>query len=267
MRLLNRILAYESNNFIIVKIQKKLRKIFKIYFVPTNLKDLPKNNYSINSNFHYQEELIKKFSKTNELTSFNTFPKMTEMLKMLFLQEDSKFNFLDFGGENIDFYLHLKKKFKNVNYFIFNKRKINEDFIKLKKKYNFNNITILENLDEIYNNKYEFINFGSVIQYVENYEEVLLKIINVSKKYIFFSATHFSSEIINQRNSVIVRQVNLLPNQFYCYFFNFDNFAKIFLSKKFSIVFKEKNKLDNVNYNNFESSFGNIIYTDLLLSL
>jgi hypothetical protein len=266
MRFLNKFLAYQTNNFIILKILKKIRKIFNIYFVPTNIQKLPKDNYATSSHFDYQEEIVKKFNKTNNLVSFNTCPKIVQMLKMLFLDENLKFNLLDFGGENIDFYLYLKKKFRNINYFVHNKKEINQDFLKLKEKYKFKNITVLENINDISNNKYDFICFGSVIQYVENYEQILSIAIKTSKKYIFFSATHFFSKIINKKKRIIVRQVNFLPSEIYCYFFNFNDFLEIFTKNKFYIVFNEKNIVGNINYNNFGSSLGNISYTDLLLS-
>ena len=141
MRFFNKLLSYQTNNFIIVKIQKKLMKIFDIYYVATNIQKLPENNYTINSHFDYQEEVVKKFNNINNLVSFNTCPKIVQILKMLFLDENLKFNFLDFGGENIDFYLYLKKNFKNINYFVHNKENINQDFVKLKERYKFENIS------------------------------------------------------------------------------------------------------------------------------
>ena len=192
MRFLNKVLGFQTNNFFIVKIQKKIHKTFKINFVPTKIQNFPENNYTTNSHFNitkqrfgYQSEIVKKFNKTNNLVSFNTCPRIAQILKMLFLDENSKFNFLDFGGENIDFYLYLKKKFRNINYFVYNKKEINQDFVKLKEKYKFKNITVLENISDISNNKYDFICFGSVIQYVENYEQILSIAIKVSKKYIW----------------------------------------------------------------------------------
>ena len=123
MRFLNKLLAHKTNNFIIVKIQKKIMKIFNIYYVPTNIQKLPENKYTTNSHFNitkqrfgYQSEIVKKFNKTNNLVSFNTCPRIAQILKMLFLDENSKFNFLDFGGEDIDFYLYLKKKFSSWAY-------------------------------------------------------------------------------------------------------------------------------------------------------
>ena len=143
MRFLNKILALQTNNFIMVKIQKKIAKMFNISYVPANIQRLPENKYTTNSHlgvtdqrFSYQEEIIKKFNKKNNLVYFNSYPRIAEKLKTLFLDENLKFNFLDFGGESIDFYLYLKKKFRNINYFVHNKKEINQDFIKLKEKYN-----------------------------------------------------------------------------------------------------------------------------------
>ena len=274
MRFLNKLLAHRTNNFIIAKIQKKIMKMFNISFVPTNIQKLPENKYTTNSHFNitkqrfgYQSEIVKKFNKTNNLVSFNTCPRIAQILKMLFLDENSKFNFLDFGGEDIDFYLYLKKKFRNINYFVYNKKEINQDFVKLKEKYKLENITVLENISDISNNKYDFICFGSVIQYVENYEQILSIATKVSKKYIFFSGTHFFSKNINEKKRIIVRQVNFLPSEIYCYFFNFNEFLEIFTTNKFYVVSKDKNIIGKINYNNFGSSLDNITYTDLLLSL
>ena len=97
MSFLKRFLSYQTNNFIIVKIQKELMKIFDIYYVPANIQKLPENNYTTNSHFDYQEEIVKKFNKTSNLVSLNTCPKIVQMLKKLSLDENLKFNFLDFG--------------------------------------------------------------------------------------------------------------------------------------------------------------------------
>ena len=48
---------------------------------------------------------------------------------------NDNFSFLDMGGEYIDFFLELKKNFKNVKYYIFNLEKITNDFSKLKFDY------------------------------------------------------------------------------------------------------------------------------------
>ena len=269
--ILNKILA--SN--IALKLPKMiLRKIFKkyrIYFVPTELTKIPDDNYKIGSSFEYQEQLIKQFNdnKPNKLISFNTFPHINQIIKLLFKQPDLKFNFLDFGGENIDLYLYLKKNFKNINYFIFNQSHINQSYINLKSKYNFENFTILNNIDELIKYEYDFVNFGGVVQYINDYDFIIKKIIKVSKKYIFFSAIHFYEKKISSLEKLVVKETNLLhilPINIYCYFFNFDIFMKPFLQENFSIIFKENNVYGDVNYRNFKNLYEKTNYMDLLLS-
>ena len=72
MRFLNKILARQTNNFIMVKIQKKIVKMFNISYVPANIQRLPENKYTTNSHlgitdqrFSYQEKIVKKFTLTN----------------------------------------------------------------------------------------------------------------------------------------------------------------------------------------------------------
>ena len=263
--LMNKILASDNINLLPNYILRKIYKKYKIYFVPTHLKHLPINNHPILSNIANQENIIQKFNKINELISFHSCPHLLQILRLVF-EEREKFNFLDFGGEYIDFYLYLKKNFKNVNYYIINQEEINQNLIYLKSKYNFENFTIIQNLNELLNYNYDFINFGSVIQYVGNYDDILNKVIKMSKKYIFFSATHFYHKNDTSLEKIVVKQTNLLPKKLFCHFFEFESFIKKFYDNKFKLVFKEKNKTDNVNYKNFENLLKNTTYTDLLIT-
>ena len=83
---------------------------------------------------------------------------------------------------------------------------------------------------------------------------------------IFFSATHFYDKNDTALEKIVVKQTNLLPKKLFCHFFEFESFIKKFYDNKFKLVFKEKNKTDNVNYKNFENLLKNTIYTDLLIS-
>ena len=44
-------------------------------------------------------------------------------------------------------------------------------------------ITLTNGIEEIYNNRFTFVNFGSSIQYIDKYEEVLDKITDNSKQF------------------------------------------------------------------------------------
>ena len=65
-------------------------------------------------------------------------------------------------------------------------------------------------------------------------------LLKFQKSIFFFSGTHFFSKDINEKKRIIVRQVNFLPSEIYCYFFNFNDFLKIFTANKFYVVSKDK---------------------------
>ena len=247
--------------FIIKKIN---RKVFKIYFLPTEKKQLPISNYFYNENLNYQEELIKKFSSTKKQNSSMTCPHLIQLMLLNFDLKD-KISFLDIGGEKIDFYLDLQKNFKNLEYFFLNQQPINEIFKEIKLKFKFDNLNIIESFEKIYDKRFDFINFGSTIQYINNYEEILNKL-SLDNQFIFFSGTHlYDTNKDEFKKNLVVKQVNILPEINYLYFFNRREFFEIFAKKKFKLVFEEKNLTDrNIRYNNFKHDLQNIEYCDFL---
>ena len=244
-------------------ITKKIHKIFKIYFVPTKKEVLPNSNYPVFYDYAYQNKLINDFQINQKLNSFMTYPNLINLL-CTFFKKDEEFNFLDFGGENIDFYLKLHSEFPKANYFIFNQKSILDNLKLLKEENNFKNFNIIYDEKKLTEKKYDFINLGSVIQYVGNYENLISELIRVSRKYIFFSGTHFYDSVDNKKN-IIVKQVNILPKTFYLYFFNKKFFYSNFLKNGFKINFESKNLTDNINYKNFKNNFfSSINYIDIL---
>lgn len=239
------------------------KRFFRYYFLKTKLKNLPQLNYPEKGNLEYQKKLIELFDLSKNQSSFMTYPQLIKLLTTKF-ETDKIFNFLDIGGEKIDFYLNLKKNFKNVKYFLYNQKSITDTFHKIKLEFNYNDFYVIDKLDEILNMNYDFINLGSCIQYFDNYEDVLKKITKNSK-YIFFSGTHLydSEESVFEKN-IVVKQVNVMPQINFLYFFNRKNFFKIFFEKKYNLEFENKNLTDKVNYDNFKSHLKNISYSDFL---
>ena len=261
--LTNKLFSSVLSNIMPGYLRKILLKNQKIRFIPTKLNSLPQNNYPISPNINDQINVINKFSETQKEVTHKTYPKLVNLLEKIY-SEDEKFNFLDFGGEEIDQYLILKKKFKNINYFIINKNEFNEIFEKLLEKYNYENLFVLTSLNEISNNEYDFINFGSVLQYINDYDFVLEKILVKSKKYILISGIHlFKNDLV--KKNYVVKQMNLWPKKPYLYFFNFNHFTEKFKKNNFKIDFENKNESDEINYENFElEKINNTKYTDLL---
>jgi len=249
--------------FLIPKfIKRKInKKFFPYYFLITNYQKLPYLNYINNNNLDKQKILIEKFDINQQQNSFMTCPYLHQLLLMNY-NANEDFSFLDMGGEYIDFFLQLKKNFKNVKYYVYNLEKINNDFIKLKLDFKYQNLNIISKVDEIFNNKFDFVNFGSCIQYFDNYE-VILKNITENSNQIFFSGTTlFETDKKNYQKHVIARQVNIFPEINYCYFFNKQFFYNFFYKKNFNLVFESKNITDNVNFKNFDSLFKKIEYKD-----
>ena len=241
------------------------KSFFKYYFLKTNFKNLPHLNYPEKGNLEYQKELIKKFNFSKKQSSFMTYPNLIKLLSSKF-EFDKILNILDIGGEKIDFYLSLKENFKNVRYFLHNQKSITNSFHMIKSEFDYKNFYIVDELNEILTENFDFVNFGSCIQYFDNYEEVLKKITKNSK-YIFFSGTHLydSSNMIFNKN-IVVKQVNVLPQINYLFFFNRKNFFKIFFDNEYDLVFEKQNLTDKVNYDNFNNFLQNIQYSDFLFS-
>jgi hypothetical protein len=249
------------SQFIPKFIKKKIRKkFFPFYFLFSNLKQLPYLSYVNNNHYEIQEELISNFKKDQKQSSFMTCPYLHELLLMKY-KSDESFDFLDIGGEYIDFFLHLKKNFKNVNYYLFNIEKINNNFKKIKKKYFFKNLNVISDQNFIYRNKFDFINLGSSIQYFNNYE-IVLEITKISNNIFFSGTTLFESNNENYYKHIITEQINCLPDINYCYFFNKKYFYNFFYKEGFELLFSKKNLTDNVNFKNFEKIFEKIEYTD-----
>ena len=258
---INKIYNLPLSNYLTGWIKKKLLKNNNITFIPTNKKKLPRNNHPIQNSIEYQENIIRSYNKTNKI-SFNSFLEIKVLLKKKFYK-DSKFNFLDFGGDKLDLYLDISKEFKNINYYLINLPEVNKIIKIIKNKYSYNNLNILNNLHEVKKNNYDFVYFGSTLQYLDNYEICLNELLPITKKNILFAATWFFQK--NQLKNIIVKQLNFLPKQFYLYFFNMMYFTKILKKNNFKIEFQKQNKTHICTFENFKDlKINNIKYTDIL---
>ena len=243
-------------------IQRKInKKFFPYYFLLTNYQKLPLSNYVNVNNHEKQKDLIEKFTINQKQNSFMTCPYLHQLMLMKYNPNDN-FSFLDMGGEYIDFFLELKKNFKNVKYYIFNLEKITNDFSKLKFDYKYQDLNVITQIDEVFNKKFDFVNFGSCIQYFDNYETILKNITENSDQIFFSGTTLFETDQENYKKHIIVKQVNILPEINYCYFFNKQFFYNFFYEKNFNLIFENKNITDNVNFKNFIILFKNIEYKD-----
>ena len=146
----------------------------------------------------------------------------------------------------------VKKNFKNAKYYLFNINKINDNFKKIKKEYLFNDLFVIEDFNSACNNKYDFINLGSSIQYFDNYENILKNITKISNNIFFSGTILFESNKKDYEKHIIVEQVNCFPDINICYFFNKKYFYDFFYNEQFSLLFSKKNSTDKLNFKNFK---------------
>jgi hypothetical protein len=242
-------------------IRKILLKRNNITFIPTELKNLPVNNYPTNNSIKFQKDLIEFYEKT-QIISSNSYPNLKNILRKKY-NTDSYFNFLDFGGDKIDFYLDISKNFKNIKYFLMNQKKINNIFVDLKKKYNYENLIIINDLSELKKFSYDFVFFGSTLQYLNDYKNILSIILPLTNQFILFSATHFytSNQLLDK---IVVKQLNFLPTEHYLYFLNLVNFLNILKSHGFIENFNQINENFPTNFATFNNlNLYNISYRDI----
>ncbi len=258
-KFLNNFLSKKFTRFFPKTVNRKLLRRFGIFFVPTNLKILPKNFYPIYIKLREQIKLVENFDTTKKLIKFNTKMDMDIFLQKLFKKK--KINYLDIGGDNIDLYLKLNSKLNITNYYILNFKDIIDIFKVIKKRFKIKNLFPITNLPKLMN--LDIVYFGSSIQYFKNYDSFLKRIFLTKPKYIFFSGTTFFKDDISKKR-IIVKQTNILPHTVYLYFFNLKKFISFFRENNYKLVFYKRNKFAKVNYKNFYPLIKNIMYLDIL---
>ena len=142
-------------------VQKRIRKFSNAYFCLTDNSTLPKNNYKINFSERYQSFIVENFG-TDSYKSKNSFYYLNKLIKNLNFKD---FIFLDIGGGDINTFLELNKN-NNIKYLYYDLPAKNEIIKKIKEKYNFENLSVIDDIFGIDFNL-DFVFLGSSIGYHE----------------------------------------------------------------------------------------------------
>ena len=244
-KMINKILNFNIKNYFWLLFARKISRFFKIYFVPTNKKILPKNNHPLKNLDIFFNNQYKNFIKDN--SNFNK-----DLYRGLIknFSKNQRIKILDFGGENIDLYLFLKKKFSKIHIYVINQPKLNYHLQRFINKKKINGVTVLSNTDKLKNSKLDFVYFGSSLQYIKNYDKILKIILKKKIKYLYISATsYFKSKDFNDK--IILKQVNLLPTELYCYCFNYHYIFSLFKCYGYTKISEKQNSYKKINFANF----------------
>jgi len=239
-------------------IAKKIFKIFKIFFVETELEVLPSNNYKLN-----EEDIVRECEKLQTIKNhekpYITYTHLVDLITVM--PRNNLFNFFDYGAGNLNLYHYLNKKIKNLNYFFYDQEKIIKILKNDKKIISLNNLKI--NFD-INDNKYDLVYFGSSLQYLQNYEREIFKF-KKKTRYLLISQTPFFKNENFDKKVIILKQINMHPNINYLYAFNYDYFINYMKNNNFKLVEKNFNRVTKfLNFKNFKDDFQNIDMYDLL---
>ena len=257
---LNNMIIY--NNIIKKRLFKFLPKFITdflldriIYFEKVKKKTLPKENYTISKSFE-QDYVNQVNLKEEEIKKLNfIYPNLQFIINLLFKKK--KFNFLDYGAGDLKNYLILKSSYNNLKYY-YKDQSIFENFFRKKKvDKKFDNFNFLS---EKKNEYFDFIYFGSSFQYIENIDDILLKIISKKTKYLLISGVTIFQHL--KENLFICKQCNMPKQNNYLYFYNKKYLVKKLEKFGFKLAFTSKNLSDPlINYKNFKNN--NFLYCDL----
>ena len=256
---LNKLLVKNFTKFFPKTINRKLFRKYHIFFVPTKLSNLPKNFYPVTTNLRSQTDLIFEFDKNKKLINETTKKNLDKFLFDLY--KKYPFSFLDVGGDNIDLYLFLSNKLNIKKYLLFNFPEIISIFNKIKSQFSYKKFYPINKINSL--KDVDFVYFGSCIQYFKNYKSFLKIIFKKKPKYILFSGTSFFYNSIN-KDTLVVKQTNILPSTVYLFFFNYKNFINFFYHSGYKLVSSTKNNTTKVNYENFKPLLQKVEYLDLL---
>jgi len=237
-----------------------------IYFIKSELNEFPEVNYPFNFSLKDLENNLINFKKNPFKFPFNEFPQLALLLKFLF-KENKNFSLFDFGAQYIDNYLFLQNINPNIDYYYHDQEKNNLLIKEFINKKNLKNITVIEKIDNINQKTFDFVYFGSVIQYLKNYEEILEKILIMKPKYVFFSGTNFYFNYSEEK--LISKQLNVFPQINYCYFFKFSYFKNLLYSRGYSLDYVAENLHGNlINYKHMNKKINDHCkYFDVLFKL
>lgn len=98
--------------------------------------------------------------------------------------------------------------------------------------------------------RFDFVIFGSSLQYFENYNEILNKAFAVSPEYI-----GIFDQPISSRDSFICAQVNMIDRVIPRWIFAYDEIVKTFKERGYDLVYKAISFYPDHNFDNYDDEF------------
>lgn len=155
----------------------------------------------------YDKRSLRKFTTNEKYTSGRN---MIVPIILATINRHQK-NILDIGGGVNSIYSHLNKDQRNTHTcYVLERQEISTQLnAKIPRQY-LNNLAYISNISEIPCDNLDIVYFGSSIQYIPNYKELLSNLRKFNPEFVIFSESIFSQ--LPDDNWVL--QQNMRPNTF-----------------------------------------------------
>jgi len=258
----------------------KIKSIIKLLIPPLLLKLLKRarsqntfegiyNNFSeINNLTNYNdesslsntyEELVSKLRADESgvnLPISNSRSQITNLLPIFISSLSGKIHVLDYGGgagetyiecseavnmEQVEYYIYDLPETIKIGEKIFSNCGIN-DCNNLYGVSFINDISKIETIDIVY--------MGSVLQYVSNYSELILSIINKSPTYFFIT-----DNFMGDHSTFATTQVNMAGRRMAYWIFQLKEIVLLFEQNGYCLIYKSTNYQPFHNFDNFPEEY------------
>ncbi len=213
-------------------------------------KPLTKGNYFNHTKWHNKSKIrIKELKKNYTPLYDNITPGFLAAL------DKKKIQILDYGGGYGNLYYTINKSLKkNFSIMVYDN---NLTIIKNAKKLNSRtkNLTFTHNLDQIKNKKFDLIYFGSVFQYIFNFDQINQIIKKTDTEYLIFY------DLMAGENPNFYSYQNYYKKKMLIKFYNYKYFKNNFLKNGFQVIYENKmftqlfGKLTKLPMQNFKKKF------------
>ena len=239
---------------------RKIFKFFKIFFVDTDLKEIPHLNHPLKIDYNIEFDKYKKIISSN-CSPFTSYSHILDLIKITEKFKKKEINFLDYGAGSLELFAYLSKNIKKIKYFYKDQEEYSLLINKIKKNNNLKKLEILEKNN--INKNLDFAYFGGSLQYINGYRKMLKKILKKSKFIIISQTPFYFNE--KKQSDIVLKQLNLADDINYLYLINYNSFLKFMKKNKFNLVSKNYNRVIKfLNFKNLKNKYHKIDMYDLL---
>ena len=214
------------------------------------------NIESSKSAIDYYKKITEKFHGPEDVELYGRHTILPVLISNL--SKDS-LNILDFGGSSNPAISYLIKTCKQnfLSTVIENKFFVEKFQNKIPAEYK-DILQYKDSFKDLNFDLYDICYFGSSIQYIKNYEEILVRVFQSKIKYIVITETFFN--YTDQDFFVLAIKDN--PQYLANRFFSYDKFMKLFKENNFKCIFE--NKRTSENYRHKTINFSEYSIFDLI---